>query len=574
MGEAVSRAREQTRAKGDSALKRAAPQSGGTPRASSVLRLQAQVGNQVTRRFLAQRTHSTPRHSAHVGLYIQRFEAGEHMQMGEVESMIVPDESNHTVAGSPRTYKVNKGDTPASIAVDLKVELDLLIARNVSLYKGGASSKHFFEAGAQLVVPGPKVTELGRDLGVEPKKLLDRNAASVNKATSPHGGTVYETFDRGTTIVIWTGKYKTGGTPPPVGGPPQPGKGVTTIQNVPFSYGEVMALGDFYTTPADMFKAPEAELRELKRLMALDRAKPGSVTTKQWQDATGGRYVELATKNSAHFGPHNKGMTPLMPGSGANHKDSWENYHKQALQIAQSGDRDKALTINAFGDHFLTDAFAGGHLFNKDDVMARFDAAFDAKAQTSFFEAVAKLAWADSSVSGRMKKLQSTAWHHAEIKNADRFQKVLQGIYDNAAKGKPRILSTVAKVIHDKLNKDGVDVENSRGDAPWKATGDAAMNADSLKMAQQAVAQSQVQVLNVVGKSAETLDFPALFKVVWDFTPRPTAGGTKAISEAIEQFTKPSDSKMRAEAAALIVKEIEALVDALVAEKELEPVKP
>ncbi len=337
MAEAVSRSRGHVRDTGAPTLKRGDLQSGdlqggGLPRTASVLRLQAQAGNQATGRLLAQRSRGAPR-----GLYIQRFEAGEHMQMGEVDSMIVPDESNHTVAGTPRSYKVKKDDTPASIAVDLKVDLDVLIARNASLYKSGAGGKHWFEAGAQLVVPGPKVAELARDLGVDPRKLLDRNTASVNKSTSPYGGTVYETFDRGTTIVIWTGKYKTGGKPAAPGAPPQPGRDITTIQNVPFSYGEVMALGDFYATPDDMFKAPEAELRELKRLMALDRANPGSVTTKQWQDATGGRYVELATRNSTHFGPHNASLTPLLPGSGANHKDSWENYHKQALQIAQSG---------------------------------------------------------------------------------------------------------------------------------------------------------------------------------------------------------------------------------------------
>src|SRR6185503_11087336 len=99
MGEAVSHARGQTRAKDASPLKRAEPHSGGSPRAASVLRLQAQVGNQATRSFLARRTRTTARHSALGGVYIQRFEAGEHMQMGEVESMIVPDESNHTVAG-------------------------------------------------------------------------------------------------------------------------------------------------------------------------------------------------------------------------------------------------------------------------------------------------------------------------------------------------------------------------------------------------------------------------------------------------------------------------------------------
>src|SRR5207244_2310826 len=99
---------------------------------------------------------------------------------------------------------------------------------------------------------------------------------------------------------------KTGGTQPPVGGPPQPGRDITTIHNVKFSYGEVMALADFYATPDDMFKAPEAELKELKRLMALDRAKPGSVSTEDWQKATNGRYVDLATRNTAHFGLHNK----------------------------------------------------------------------------------------------------------------------------------------------------------------------------------------------------------------------------------------------------------------------------
>jgi hypothetical protein len=572
MGDAVSPGHRTAPAQNASPAKRVEPDSTRAPSSSAVLRLQAQVGNRATQRFLAQRSLLSTPSSASNGFVIQRFEAGEHMQLGEVESMIVPDEGNHTVTGAPRTYKVKKGETPATIAVDLKVELDLLIARNASLYKSNKGGRHWFEAGAVLVVPGPPAAELARQLGVTPKALLDRNAATVNTSTSPHGGTVYQTFDRGATVVVPSGKMKRGGTQPSAKGAPQPGRDITDIQGVKFSYGEVIALGDFYETPDDMFKASKAELTKLKELMALDRANPGSVTTKQWQDATGGRFVDLATKNTKHFGPTNPAMTSTMGSiSGANHRSEWDKYHTQALTIAQAGDKDKALTINAFGDHFLTDAFAAGHLFNKDDVMARFGAVFDKSAQKAFFEAVAKLAWANSGVSSRMSRLQSTAWHGANIDSESRFKDMLQAIYDDA-EGKAQIHSTVAKVIHDKLNKEGVDVENAKGNT-WKATGDAAINDSTREVAQEAVAQSQIQVMNAVGKS-DALDLPALLKAVWDYTPRPTTAGTTAIHDAIEQLTKPGDSKMRGEAAALIIKEIDALADALIAKKKLEPIPP
>ena len=103
------------------------------------------------------------------------------------------------------------------------------------------------------------------------------------------------------------------------------------------------------------------------------------------------------------------------------------------------------------------------------------------------------------------------------------------------------------------MNTEGVEVENAKGQK-WLTTGDAHMNDDTRKIGQTAVAQSQVDVLNNVGKK-DTLDLLAMYKAVWDYTPVTTAAGTKAIHDAIEQLTNAADAKLRGQAAALIVAE-------------------
>jgi hypothetical protein len=63
----------------------------------------------------------------------------------------------------------------------------------------------------------------------------------------------------------------------------------------------------------------------------------------------GVHYVDLALKNVDHFAPC-----------------SWTRYaqhHREALRLAVvERDLERALVRNAFADHFLTDAFASGHL--------------------------------------------------------------------------------------------------------------------------------------------------------------------------------------------------------------------
>src|SRR5262249_21647622 len=99
---------------------------------------------------------------------------------------------------------------------------------------------------------------------------------------------------------------------------------------------------------------------------------------------TGGRYLKLAENNYEHFSPI--AVTGLGKGRGTkgDNKSAWERHHQWAIEEAQKAQLGQnasvfleyPLVINAFGDHFLTDAFASGHLINKEAMIDRFTSNF------------------------------------------------------------------------------------------------------------------------------------------------------------------------------------------------------
>lgn len=114
------------------------------------------------------------------------------------------------------------------------------------------------------------------------------------------------------------------------------------------TYGEVVALsGDFYTNLDALNRAP---LREVIDLIPLIRS--GASTT-QLQQATGGRYLALAALNESHFSNVRAGHRNI---------EVWREMHTQAIQAAKQGNSNLARGLNASADHFLTDAFSGGHI--------------------------------------------------------------------------------------------------------------------------------------------------------------------------------------------------------------------
>jgi hypothetical protein len=304
----------------------------------------------------------------------------------------------------------------------------------------------------------------------------------------------------------------------------------------------------------DFMKAPAAEIKALLDLVRKE-SKTVKVGEEEWEKASGGRYMKLNRKNIGHFAPPDAAlMSGPAKATGVNHKTEWEKYHKQALELAQKGNRDQALLVNAFGDHFLTDAFASGHLFNKEDLMASVTTTLSDKAvATKFAEDVATAVWTDAASVALVSKYETyeTVWGaHRTIDNASRFAKVLEGINDYPDT-KDVLPNAIAAVVHDRLNADGVEVKNARGDA-WTVKGDGNLEAIGLQIMREAVAQSQVDVLNAVG--AKTIDLPALYQGVWQFTPSPTATGKASIQKAIKDLTVPSN-KTTIDAVAGIAKE-------------------
>jgi hypothetical protein len=186
------------------------------------------------------------------------------------------------------------------------------------------------------------------------------------------------------------------------------------VATMPLTYGEIVALGgDFYGTPdlepisshqpegaidaaRDAWGTLEnASQDQLARIMAILRKEQeaiaeakgkgeqpssayralGDSLSYEWNEATGGapaaegkvgaalkpgRYLRLAVVNMDHFG------YDALKAYMAVHSFALSEAAKQTGQDLTTAGAQKSLkrayAINAFGDHFLTDLFAAGHL--------------------------------------------------------------------------------------------------------------------------------------------------------------------------------------------------------------------
>ena len=356
---------------------------------------------------------------------------------------------------------------------------------------------------------------------------------------------------------------------------------MVTINGVVVSYGELISMGDFFENPDQIYDTPPAQLKALVEMIRRQVADPKSVTDSDWAKVSP-RYLDLATKNDAHFAPSNPSLVAPGGSPGPDHRQTWERLHKQALDLAQDGQPDRALATNAFGDHFLTDAFATGHLINKGDVMARFRSRFaDSNTRASFFKAVARNVWADSSVAAYVSQYETgepymLGWH-PNIDSASRFSEFLSEVY----KAQPDVIdNAVVKIIHDRLNDTvgGLEVHNAAGQL-WHLSGDDTLNSESLDMGRRAVDQSQKNILGINSSRVPspgskngkgyTGDLQPLYKKVWNYCPIPTDASVKAIHDVIETMTNPSAQETIVAAGAMIREKIHTIIEEAVRLKKL-----
>jgi len=344
-----------------------------------------------------------------------------------------------------------------------------------------------------------------------------------------------------------------------------------TVNGVEMTEGDLIALGDFFASPGDMFKASPDELRRLVDLIERDRRSvQGSqgdarVTADEWQSATGGRYVDLARANDAHFAP----STDPAVTAPADHKSEWQRLHRQALDSAHSSRKvtDEARAINGFASHFLTDAFAAGHLVAKAQVMDHARKKFEALKtsglvfkENAFTQGVAQRVLADPTAGGKLaaKELKLLAWGDVTV---ERFSELLMKLQEREP---ATFYNIFAKLVHDRLNDAirggpdaGVEVSNARGDT-WRLSGDdtLALSPRTKDIANAAVAESDHNV-DLAAGTAGGLDYDQLFQKVWAYTPHPTANGQKLVDDTIDKYADPGNAETMDAAARFIVADLD-----------------
>jgi hypothetical protein len=371
---------------------------------------------------------------------------------------------------------------------------------------------------------------------------------------------------------------------------------------VSFSYGQIIAMADMFESVHQMMAAEAAELKQVKALIEQSTAyyqanKAGSVrdvTSADWQKATGGRYLKLAEDNYDHFAPNflfKNAPFARAANRYGNHKTAWERHHEWAIQEAQklflgqpnanvSYFPEWPLIINAFGDHFLTDAFAAGHVINKEAIIEYYKSSFyqrgsltaDGKA---FFRKVAQKAF-KGEVARKFSRLETAepydAWWNVfdwnpDIDSAERFALVLIG----AAEKEPEKIGNLAvKAIHDRLNRDGVEVTNGAGSGTWHLTGDGYLTPQTLSIMRQAVQQSAENITDP-GILASNVDIGNYLAKVWKYVPQLTPASEKGVKTLVTAYVSPSSGQLIDAAAAIIHHEVDALIKALVEKGALQP---
>ena len=274
--------------------------------------------------------------------------------------------------------------------------------------------------------------------------------------------------------------------------PPRLNARTGRVEQEKLTPGEVISLmGDFYETVDQLANAPATELRDILAVMQQERAGTARNADAQFERITGGRYIDLAGRNDTHFARLNR--------------SEWRRLHEEAITEAQGAGREhsearfqRALLIDAAGGHFLTDAFAAGHLFDKSEVLA----AITLHTQT----------------------------HTTVTRNPQ-----LQG-YVGLVSLAGRLPQLVLKNIHDRLNREGFEISNARG-MRWRTFGDSHLDVaqETQRIAALAVFLSRQQILAArSGTSPNPADIEALMPDD-DSVQRATAQAIAFIPDAVTE---------------------------------------
>lgn len=244
--------------------------------------------------------------------------------------------------------------------------------------------------------------------------------------------------------------------------------------------GDANAFGDFYASAQDILTAPPEEVDAL--LAAIKQERAGLLghgeanrryedITRKYRAGTGRQtYIQLADDNGPHFTPTNR--------------EAWRTQHLHALDIARNAARgsnpalyNRAVLFDSFAAHFLTDAFATGHLFELKKLV---DAPPGERSANLWLPLEVEI-------------ISYLRAHPPNPANPE-----LRGYY-LLADGLGKMDKLVLKNIHDRLNAEGMTAHNKQG-MTWRSVGDnhLAQSPEAMRIAALAMGVSRGQLLTVL----------------------------------------------------------------------------
>src|SRR6185437_9276640 len=325
--------------------------------------------------------------------------------------------------------------------------------------------------------------------------------------------------------------------------------------------------GDVYSSVDNMKKAPADEVLALRGLIGAQILSPTESFDLRFERATQWRhqgvyrpgtgeeegtkgelfggdtqsYLDLATTNEAHFSAL-PGATSVAAGPEGNaahdNHQAWLTDHSHAIAIAnQVRDikrasglppfttmdvptaeqaaaaeaaqkqmpplENEAYLYNAGADHYLTDAFSAGHLFNKDAIAGAVDKVMNDATLDKLAKDLAPFA---------KRELHP---HTPEFVIAH----VLRNKLDVFKTDPVMRHNAGAKLIHDYLNVHGKAVTSRNGRLSWVTKGDASMDAATADAASRAVLASRDHIRALMNDSDADLAKPADADDAWEYTP-------------------------------------------------------
>ncbi|MFD4602005.1 DUF4157 domain-containing protein [Streptomyces sp. NPDC058464] len=274
------------------------------------------------------------------------FGAGQYAPSTPVGRYLLAHELTHVVQQGPGTAPARSGPGPAAAERE---------ANDVARSASGAGHVHApvrrdpAAAGHVQCFDSFEHVQLGDTSAGGPTGylLLDAHARDLPQHATPTAGWPPD----------WIARYNNGS--------PDQRRAITQG----LTYGEILALsGDMYadidprtlatSLVGTMQRINSASLVEIYDLIPILHARSATgefeiASTGKTEAVTGGRYLTLAAHNVSHFS---------NVGDGHNNIGTWREGHRAALALAAAGQANAAWAMNAAADHFLTDAFAAGHL--------------------------------------------------------------------------------------------------------------------------------------------------------------------------------------------------------------------